>query len=389
MPVTKLFTQGGRAITQNGRAILCDECPCGCYKTFYLDTTKPEGGDGKSWETAFNDMNTAALNAELLQARFNIGLDYTKFVCLRVRGCTTYVPEIEFATVSQIGLLKIIQDESYTGWMIDATAEDRPFTTHQLQAFKGYYSIMLESCKIKLRNCGIGGGYLLSDIYRAESCNFEFYMQDGKYSHMHSPLLYADTRGSTILNCNIYCMTTTRLGLIVVGGFENVVDNEINVWFNDAGETPVEQNASLAEFFGVYFYKNEFYSPNATGNRIYFNEGQINLTNSLETICIGWNFEMVPYLSNRDLRETIGIINVSSGYSSKITYKHCNFFGFDSSEVTLQIRGTDRDQHCRYEVLLGEDPFDYGCGENEYTCAKLVSVNTLAEVLEEYAEGVE
>ena len=96
MPVTKLFTQEGRAITQDGRAILCDECPCECYRTFYLDTTLPEGGDGKSWETAFNDMNTAVMNPELMQARLAAAIYPERFVCLRCRGVTTFVPGVTF-----------------------------------------------------------------------------------------------------------------------------------------------------------------------------------------------------------------------------------------------------------------------------------------------------
>ena len=383
--MTKLFTQEGRAITQDGRAILCDECPCECYRTFYLDTTLPEGGDGKSWETAFNDMNTAVMNPELMQARLAAAIYPERFVCLRCRGVTTYVPGVTFEETSIVGTLKIIQDSAYDGWLVDATGADNPDSGYYQSAFSGYGGLMLEGCRIKLRKCGFGDDYDNVELARVEQCEFEFYMQDCLKPHMHPPLLNSNLR-STIRDCSIYCMTTTRIGLIVVAGFKYVIDNEINVWFNDAGETPVVQNAIPAEFSAVYFYDQ---SPEATGNKIFFNKGQINLTNSLETVCINWDFETVPYLSNRDLRETLGIINVSSGYSSRITYKHCNFIGFESSDETFQIRGTDRDQRCRYELLLGEDPYDYGCGENEYTCAKLVSVNTLAEVLEEYAEGVE
>lgn len=391
----KPYLKNGRIVMQNGRAILCDECPCECYRTFYLDTTLPEGGDGKSWETAFNDMNTAVLNYELMKARVDIGLRTDRFICLRVRGVTTYVPRVSFEVISPVGRLKIIQDESYTGWLVDATApDDNPDESYYPQAFEGYQNLMFDGCRIKLKKCGIGDAYGNVSISLAENCYFEFYMQDATYPNMHSPLLYASGSGSTIKNCNIYCMTTTRRGFIVVDGFEYMFDTEINVWFNDDGATPKKENLYSEQSF-IGFRPSKLCSrPVLTGNRVYFNNGAINLTTSLKTICIYWDRtpypfdDVIPYLENGNLMTTLGILSASSGYSSEITYRHCNYIGFGGADETAMVYGPDRDQRCRYDVILGDGTPGNGCDSSaEYTCIKLVAADSLTAVLEEYAKG--
>ena len=392
MPVTKLFTQEGRAITQDGRAILCDECPCECYRTFYLDTTLPVGGDGKSWETAFNDMNTAVMNPELMQARLASVIHPNRFVCLRCRGVTTYVPGVTFEETSMVGRLKIIQDSAYDGWLIDATGADNPDSGYYQSAFSGYRGLMLEGCRIKLRKCGFGDGHDYVELTRVEQCEFEFYMQDCLKPNMHPPLLNSNL--GTIRDCSIYCMTTTRRGFTVVEGFEYMFDNEINVWFNDDGATPKKEN-SYAEQTFIGFHPSKLCSmPVLTGNRVYFNNANINLTTSLETICIFWERtpypfdDVIPYLENGNLMETLGNLSASSGYSPEITYRHCNYIGFWGADETARVYGPDRDQRCRYDVILGDGTPGNGCDSSaEYTCIKLVAADSLTAVLEEYAKG--
>ena len=75
----RLFLKNGKAVLQNGRAVLCDECPCGeCQYTYYVDHSLPESGDGKTWETAFNSINDVFNSGEIDNQRKRLCTIYVK-----------------------------------------------------------------------------------------------------------------------------------------------------------------------------------------------------------------------------------------------------------------------------------------------------------------------
>jgi len=80
-----MWLQNGRAILNDGRAVLCSECPCGCRYTYYVDHSLETSGDGHSWETAFNSVNDAFNSLEISNYRIS-GCK----IFVKIRGTITY-----------------------------------------------------------------------------------------------------------------------------------------------------------------------------------------------------------------------------------------------------------------------------------------------------------
>ena len=83
--MSRIWLNNGRAVLADGRAVLCDECPCGCRYTYYVDHSLEESGDGLTWDTAFNNINDALNNEEI----FNY-LIADCAITVYVRGNVTY-----------------------------------------------------------------------------------------------------------------------------------------------------------------------------------------------------------------------------------------------------------------------------------------------------------
>ena len=82
----KLYLKNGRAVAKEGRAVLCDECPCtGCQYTYYVDHSRTESGDGKTWETAFRSVNDTLNSLEISTYRLSGCIIYVK-----IRGTVDY-----------------------------------------------------------------------------------------------------------------------------------------------------------------------------------------------------------------------------------------------------------------------------------------------------------
>jgi len=78
--MSRMWLKNGRAVLADGRAVLCDECPCdqGCRYTYYVDHSLATSGDGHSWETAFKSVNDVFNSLEI-------------YNYCRVEACTIYV----------------------------------------------------------------------------------------------------------------------------------------------------------------------------------------------------------------------------------------------------------------------------------------------------------
>ena len=77
--MSRMWLKNGRAVLDNGRAVLCEECPCGCRYTYYVDHSLATSGDGHSWETAFNSVNDVFNSAEIYNYR-NLGCKITVYI---------------------------------------------------------------------------------------------------------------------------------------------------------------------------------------------------------------------------------------------------------------------------------------------------------------------
>lgn len=64
--MSRIWLNNGRAVLADGMVVLCDECPCGCRKFYYVDHSLSTSGDGHSWDTAFNNVNDAIDSQEVI-----------------------------------------------------------------------------------------------------------------------------------------------------------------------------------------------------------------------------------------------------------------------------------------------------------------------------------
>lgn len=83
--MSRMWLKNGRAVLTDGRAVLCEECPCGCSYTYYVDHSLATSGDGHSWETAFNSVNDVFNSLEIYNYRLSGCTIYIK-----IKGAITY-----------------------------------------------------------------------------------------------------------------------------------------------------------------------------------------------------------------------------------------------------------------------------------------------------------
>jgi len=83
--MSRMWLNDGLAVLTDGRAVLCDECPCGCRYTYYVDHSLVTSGDGLTWETAFKSVNDVFNSLEIRNYRVSGCLIYVK-----IKGSVTY-----------------------------------------------------------------------------------------------------------------------------------------------------------------------------------------------------------------------------------------------------------------------------------------------------------
>ena len=80
----RMYSRHGKTVLANGRTILSYICPCGCPAVFYVDHSRSESGDGKTWDTAFNSINDVFTGKT--QRYRNRGCN----IYVRIRGTVNY-----------------------------------------------------------------------------------------------------------------------------------------------------------------------------------------------------------------------------------------------------------------------------------------------------------
>lgn len=85
----------GRMVLKDGRAALCDECPCGCGPyagyydyAYYVDYSAAASGDGLAPATAFKTLNDVFNSADIYNYR-----KAGKIVCVFIAGAITWHPQ--------------------------------------------------------------------------------------------------------------------------------------------------------------------------------------------------------------------------------------------------------------------------------------------------------
>ena len=94
--MSRMWLKNGRAVLADGRAALCDECPCdqGCSYTFYVDHSLAASGNGLTWATAFKNLNDAFANGTAINAALSAN-DCMIYVI--IRGLVDYaIPRLGY-----------------------------------------------------------------------------------------------------------------------------------------------------------------------------------------------------------------------------------------------------------------------------------------------------
>lgn len=158
--MSRMWLKNGRAVLADGRAVLCEECPCGCSYTYYVDHSLATSGDGHSWETAFNSVNDVFNSLEIYNYRLS--------------GCTIYI-KIKGAITYRI------EGTYLLGWM----SESRTF---------GYAHLMAQDDSSTV-TCNLVTPFIVSDSFtpvRVHVHNFNITTSEPSVALSTNSIIFSD-----------------------------------------------------------------------------------------------------------------------------------------------------------------------------------------------------
>ena len=284
----RMYSRHGRTVLANGRTILCYICPCGCPAVFYVDHSRSESGDGKSWETAFNSINDVFTGKT--QRYRNRGCN----IYVRIRGTVNY-------SIAGTGYNSKYKDPIAYVYLMPET--DESFVECELSNiplvdnFSYHDAIVFYRWKISAKTTSEGGLF-----------------GDGSNSPRHTTILdstinidqsLSDLRGGTYISG------------IDIGNYATIKNSTINVVFDIRGK---QNNEAVTSCHGIYnFISGTFENVN------------VNLSGNISGL---YRVKIYAY---RDGLDSSSYYNCSSSFSVNVLnasggYGICRFYNGRSSD---------------------------------------------------------
>lgn len=326
--MSRAWLKNGRMVLKDGRAALCDECPCdtGCRYTYYVDHARDTSGDGLSWETAFKSVNDAFNSKKIRDFRL-IGCA----IYVKIRGDVNYFITGSYISIVLDGLI-VLQPENN-----NSVVNGRLTGPHLIEQWA--YNVAFERWVVSMDIPHAPGTFVFAMWGSAVFKNCRFTLNiilgaDGQYFGA----LYTTNGVLTVQNCDIVVVfsgdapkeyfQTTTFRAISTGSLHGLKVTKTTI------------NISIPD--GVIFRSFEFIGIQAKKNYVLENNN----------VTISWNQD--KYLD---------------GYSNFYCYAITGGYGLVAScdgRFNLNVLDVQNYKTCRFYMRTAEIPTFYNCAQYCY-----------------------